>query len=296
MVVQITDDWIWAQNWVPNSTLTFSVYDAPEGGALIDPAPNVLVDENGEAFLGLWGYGLDIVPGNYVVISDGLLSKELILEDLTYDLLDLTEGSLTGTAPEPYGRTVSLGIGFPEHDWVTDVTSEEAGYWAAEYGGPIPMDLHTAYAQVFDEDDDVSEVNPSRVEGEVGIDILPGIRPNLFACRLTSAWLPVAVLSAEGFDATQLDTDSIRFGRTGTEAPVLRTGQNQRPLAYAMDVNRDGLEDMVYVFRFGDTGFSCADIPPRQYFANVEGKLTGHTGMVEVSGVDVIRLFRLFGW
>ncbi len=294
MVVQITEDWIWAQNSGPNSTVTFSVYDAPGGGPLIDPVPTLQVDENGEAFLGLWDYGLDLVPGNYVVISDGLLTKELILEALTYDLLDLTEGSLTGTAPEPYGRTVSLGLGFPEFDWGTDVASDGEGRWAAAYGGPLPLDLHTAYAEVFDDDGDASEVRPTRIEAEVGIDIRPWTRMNLEACGSRWDLLPVAVLSTGDFDATAVDHDTVRFGRTGTEATVVTFFR--WPMRYARDVNGDGLRDMVYTFRFGDTGFSCADIPRGRRYANVVGILTASMGDFYLQGRDNLTLFRPLWW
>ena len=71
-------------------------------------------------------------------------------------------------------------------------------------------------------------------------------------------------------------TQTASASEAGTEAPVLRTGRTRRPLAYTMDVNREQrLEDMVYVFRFGDTGFTCADVPGGRFFADVDGKLTG---------------------
>ncbi len=43
------------------------------------------------------------------------------------------------------------------------------------------------------------------------------------------------------------------------------------------DKNKDGLLDMVFHFRFGDTGFSCADIPDGDKSANLTGTLTGET-------------------
>ena len=292
IIVQITDDWIWAQNYTPNSTVTFSVYEGRGGALLIDPAPTVQSDENGEAFLGLWD-DLDVVSGNHVVVTDGMVTHELTIEAVTYDLLDLTDGSLTGTAPEPYGRTVSLGLGFPLYDWGTEVASDGEGRWAAAYGGPIPMDLHTAYAQVFDEDGDVSEVRPARIEAEVGIDIRPWSGTNLVWCRATWDLLPVAVLSEDGFDATAIDHDTVRFGRTGVEAAVASLAG--RPLRYARDVNGDGLRDMVYTFRFGDTGFSCADIPLGQHSARVEATLSGWMGDIHLEGTDTLTLIRVLG-
>jgi hypothetical protein len=51
---------------------------------------------------------------------------------------------------------------------------------------------------------------------------------------------------------------------------------------------------MVYIFRLGDTGFSCVDIPPGQRYTSVQGTLTGWVDEGPVYGVDVLRLFRIF--
>ena len=60
-------------------------------------------------------------------------------------------------------------------------------------------------------------------------------------------------------------------------------------------MNGDGLLDMVYTFRFGDTGFSCADVPLGQRTARVEATLTGWMGDIYLEGRDSLTLFRLLG-
>ncbi|MBI3030565.1 MAG: hypothetical protein HYY64_13740 [Candidatus Rokubacteria bacterium] len=109
------------------------------------------------------------------------------------------------------------------------------------------------------------------------VDVKPTSFPNSWGCKALSKGLPVGVLSSESFDATTIDVTSVRFGRTGTEAQEIhkdkKTGQ---PVAHPpKDLNGDGLLDMIFHFRFGDTGFSCADIPAGQSSFTVNAILKG---------------------
>jgi hypothetical protein len=62
--------------------------------------------------------------------------------------------------------------------------------------------------------------------------------------------LPVAILSTDAFTApADVDVASIRFGVTGTEAVPLR--------ATRVDVNEDGLPDLLLHFSIPDTGMVC---------------------------------------
>jgi len=78
-------------------------------------------------------------------------------------------------------------------------------------------------------------------------------------CKGIDPWVkwrlvPVAILSSPDFNAPRIvDRHSLTFGRTGDEdslAYCLR-----RPL----DVNHDGLKDLICYFRVGPTGFRCGD-------------------------------------
>ncbi len=86
----------------------------------------------------------------------------------------------------------------------------------------------------------------------------------------------MAILSDAGFDATTVDADSVRFGITGTEAAEVHE-KNGNAKRHVEDVDKDGLPDMVFHFRFGDTGFSCADIPAQEKSVTLTGNLTGTT-------------------
>jgi len=75
---------------------------------------------------------------------------------------------------------------------------------------------------------------------EVAIDIRPGSYPNPINLRSRGV-LPVAILSDSTFDATTVDPGSV----TLAEAPVAVRGKKGKWMAHQVDVNRDGLTDLV---------------------------------------------------
>ncbi len=96
---------------------------------------------------------------------------------------------------------------------------------------------------------------------EVTIDIKPGGFPNPINPG-SKGTIPVAILSTSGFDApSQVDTTSLRFGRTGNESSLAFCSSPQ-------DVNGDGLLDLVCHFSIQKTGFQTGD---------TQGVLTGKT-------------------
>jgi hypothetical protein len=161
IVASVTEDWFYVNDFIPNATLNYSVYESQggrrlsEGTALTDSSGYVWVNADGR-----W----NLEPGNYLVISDGTSTKDLVVEGITFDVFDLTNGRLIGTAPEPYGRTVWVGIGWQYQDtWAMDVVTDENGDWIADFGKPVPGDYWWVAAQIFDADGDASEVRPSNV-------------------------------------------------------------------------------------------------------------------------------------
>jgi hypothetical protein len=85
--------------------------------------------------------------------------------------------------------------------------------------------------------------------------------------------IPVSLLSSSTFDATQVYIPSLRFGRAGTEAPIVTHSYQ--------DTNGDGRLDLVMQFRTQSTGIQCGD---------TTAKLTGQTvGGAQITGSDVIR-------
>lgn len=108
--------------------------------------------------------------------------------------------------------------------------------------------------------------------GTCSIDIYPNRTPNqVFLSR--NYTLYVVVQGSADFDVTTLNSSSVKFGKTGTEASPIRT-----PLL--SDLNHDGFTDAMYGFRTFDCGFQLGD---------TEGKLKGYIASgIPVEGSDSI--------
>lgn len=161
IVASITEDWFYLQEFSPDKILDFTVYEA-QGGKPIWKG-TVTTDRSGFAWIdseGRW----NLEPGNYLVVKDGSNTKDLIIEGFTFDVFDVSLGFLQGTAPEPFGRAVSVGIGCWQRDDLTmEVTTNENGAWVADFGAPVPHDFGCVYAQIYDSDGDASELRPDRI-------------------------------------------------------------------------------------------------------------------------------------
>ena len=102
---------------------------------------------------------------------------------------------------------------------------------------------------------------------EVAVDFGAGSEAAPIRCIQSNRDLVTAVLSSDGsitpaFDATTIDADTVRFGRDSSVTLAAEKHQQQSgAVRHEQDVNLDGLTDMVFHFRLGDTDFSCADIP-----------------------------------
>ena len=113
----------------------------------------------------------------------------------------------------------------------------------------------------------------------VDIDIKPGGDPNSINCRHNGV-IPLAILTTStatgdpvDFDATTVDSSTVRFGPAG----AMRT----HPRAHIQDVDGDSDMDMVLHFRQRNTGIQCGD---------VEACLTGETADGSpIHGCDAIR-------
>jgi len=108
----------------------------------------------------------------------------------------------------------------------------------------------------------------------VDIDIRPGSFPNNINPN-SNALIPVAILTTDAFNVTTVDTNTVRFGATGTEATSLRFSLE--------DVNRDGRPDLLLQFRTKDTGIACGDTS-----ASLTGQTLPTFGGQEIEGTDAI--------
>jgi len=83
---------------------------------------------------------------------------------------------------------------------------------------------------------------------DVAIDVRPGSDPSIINMR-SNGKVPVAVLSTETFDATQVTPKTVEFAGAGVA--TCESG-NHRYMAHAKDVDGDGCDDMVFHFRAKD--------------------------------------------
>jgi hypothetical protein len=90
--------------------------------------------------------------------------------------------------------------------------------------------------------------------------------------------LDVAILSGSGFDATQVDTTSLTFGRIGSEASLDSCDTNRQ------DINGDGLNDLVCRFVIREGGFVPGDTQ-----AVLHGKTLSGTPFVGSSPANVVQ-------
>jgi hypothetical protein len=108
------------------------------------------------------------------------------------------------------------------------------------------------------------------------LDIKPDSDPNSLNVDRPGV-VSVAVLSADDFDVTAaVVQSSLRWGPTGTEAPVLRCGAPE-------DANGDGLPDVVCKFNLADANFSVGDT-----LGILTGVLTDGTAFMSVDRVRII--------
>jgi hypothetical protein len=83
----------------------------------------------------------------------------------------------------------------------------------------------------------------------VRIDVKPGDEPTSIEPK-RGGMVPIAILTTKEFDATQVDSATVRAGATGTEAGLFRASIDD-------DVNNDGTRDMMLLFRVQEMGLEC---------------------------------------
>ncbi len=113
----------------------------------------------------------------------------------------------------------------------------------------------------------------------VTIDILPDDPENKIQCTVPNRVLSVAVLSTPGFDALTVDHTTVTFeGATDTHRHKGQAGRRVE------DVNRDGLPDLIFHFRLGETRLMCS---------STEGVLSGYTFSGQaIEGRDRVQMFK----
>ena len=188
-----------------------------------------------------------------------------------YNVLGNTAGSLTNTGPFS--------------------NLQSSGYWSATR--PIAnfrFSWTFNFGNGFQRIKDNTEFPPFVVtqyawavhSGDVGvpveiitIDIKPDSDPNSINLK-SKGKIPVAILTTDTFDATQVDWESVLFGPEGATESHGRS--------HVEDVDDNGNMDVVLHFNTQDSGIACGDI---------EATLTGETfGGEAITGTDSVTIVK----
>jgi len=126
-------DWVNGNYWTPNGDLEIWVYTY-KGGAPIASPIYWNADSYGNFDIGLNDYGIDLVPGNYILVHDveSGQEKDITLVGLTIEYIDPDNDVAGGQAPPDTRihvdfRNQQEGIQF-------DLFSEANGNWEADFG------------------------------------------------------------------------------------------------------------------------------------------------------------------
>jgi hypothetical protein len=159
--VSYADDGMNAWGFTPNSSVRFKVYESV-GGALIYGPLTMQTDGTGFSQASN-DIVIDIVPGNYVEVTDTSTSivKAVEVSPLTIDAKDAAADTVSGTARP--GDTVWVGLQGSPNGAVA--VADEGGRWTASFtGGPDPgqdvTDQSGPGASVFDSDFDTTSTDP----------------------------------------------------------------------------------------------------------------------------------------
>jgi len=166
IVASAAGNWFWTTEFAPEGLLTMSVYDSSDSGAALLWEGTQAADASGFVSVGL---DFDIVPGNYLTVSDGVTEKGIVLEPIAMEVFDVDRDYIAGTAPPDRDVWVAAG----PQDWQVGMTVRSAagtGEWEADFTSlPEPFDITEdmrgwSYAQIFDEDGDANEAGaPPRI-------------------------------------------------------------------------------------------------------------------------------------
>ena len=162
IVASEAGDWFWVTEFYPGP-LDLSIYEtADEGATLLWSGQQEAADLWGITSLGYEVHGLNLLPGNHLIVSDGVNEKGLVLETISMEVFDTQNEIMAGTAPAGRDVTVVVGMAEVETQAIILLTADPvSGAWLADFS-TVPFDITEemrpwSFAQIFDEDGDANE-------------------------------------------------------------------------------------------------------------------------------------------
>lgn len=155
------DDRVSAEFWTLGSTLTLTIDDDanPDNGFLYQDTELVIDAVEDVPVLGVVNFRIwqddpsfDVLPNQYVTISDGTTSKSTWIQQVTFDAG--ANGIASGTGPA--GRTATVDVQTNTGRYQMDVVIDESGNWLANFdlNGPWFDYADWGTVDVWDEDGD----------------------------------------------------------------------------------------------------------------------------------------------
>jgi len=161
IIASIEGDWFWTSQFKPGP-LDIAIYESATAGAPLLWQGSRVADESGFIHVFFEDHGQDLLPGHYVVVSDGAVTKSLVLETITMEVFDTKREIMAGTAPAGREVVVVTGMAEAETQGVIFVTADPvSGAWLADFksiGFNIREPMRCcSFAQILDEDGDANE-------------------------------------------------------------------------------------------------------------------------------------------
>jgi uncharacterized protein (TIGR02145 family) len=194
---------------------------------LLSPATILVIDEQGRrtGFDPETQSVLQEIPGSFYK------GKDADPQSITFS--DMSEGTF---------KVLITGTGTGEYTFLAESIDKES-HFILEAPGEITPGETDEY-----EFSNVEEEGEPTITQIVDIDVKPYTR--IAPVNLKSRGvLPVAILSSEGFDATDVDPETVVFG----------PGAAASSRSHFVDVNRDGLRDLMLFFKTQEVGLSKGD-------------------------------------
>jgi hypothetical protein len=154
-------DWFWTTEFYPGMLDLFIYESADEDAALLWSGQQE-ADQWGFTIIGYDVHGQNLMEGNYLVVSDGVNQKGLVMQPISVTVFDTENEIMAGFAPT--GSEVWVAAG--PQDWQERImvnADPVTGEWFADFaeiGFDITEDMRSwSYAHVYDGDGDANEGN-----------------------------------------------------------------------------------------------------------------------------------------
>jgi cadherin-like protein len=118
------------------ASANIQIFDEP-GGTLIGAASGGTSEKSGSVTFYIPALGFELESGMLVRVTDGTHTKELIVDGLTIDSLDLDADTLGGSAPP--GTTLRVNLTSRETWLYLQTTADGTGRWSLDVAGELDL-------------------------------------------------------------------------------------------------------------------------------------------------------------